>query len=208
MSSDATAPDAALDRADPGRALRGLRRALDQAATSDRDSAPREASDPPLAGLPLVRRLTALLLAQRCGWADIVTDDPVLAKICGRFGSAFPAEQEAAYIHALRHLRRRRSSWQSVLRVPAVFGAAVPGMAAAAAASTTPSRAPPEDTWLATVEGLLARAIWHDESERLRLARLAARASADDALDDVDAEWVRDLWWDAEVRAPSAAVSS
>jgi hypothetical protein len=199
------------------RELRELIQALDQAAALDRVIDERTATDPPLAGLPLALRLTALLLSQRRDWADMIADDAMLAKLCGRLGSAFAAEQEASYVHALRHLRRRRTRWGAVLRCPADFGEGVghaargpdvaPG-APAAARTPGPSRhAPPEKDWLTTIERLIALQAWRDESELLLLRSLAAQGAPDAALNAADVVWLRDLWWDTELRAPLAPVT-
>lgn len=196
-------------RVEARRELQVLVRYLDAVAAADRAACQSgEDGGRRLAGLGPALRITALLLHHRCGWADMLTDEPALAKLCGRLGSEFRAEQEAAYVHALRHLARHGQRWSALMRVPAALCGvlqtppeAFPEPRAATRTDTPvqPSHPPPEGDWAMTIDWLIIQRAWRGERERARLHALAAQTIVGGTPDDADAVWLRELWWQAEL---------
>ena len=70
------------------------------------------------AGMAAARGLNDLLIRHALVWDDVVAPGSRLAKLCGRLGSDYEAEREAAYDHALRLLLRRRATWSDLVRLP------------------------------------------------------------------------------------------
>jgi hypothetical protein len=206
----------AADRPLPARhEFESLVRRLDAAASADiaacaRAAAAQTAAAPAeaewaLAGLPAALRVTALLLHHGCGWADALIGEPALAKRCGRLGSEFHAERQAAYIHALRHLAQRRRSWSAVMRAPPELCRERAGAPAHAAARSDPSPAPPERDWATTIAWLAAQRIWLDASQCAALEHLQSRVACGSAPDPAEAAWLREMWWRIELRASPPA---
>jgi hypothetical protein len=182
------------------------------------------------AGIAAATSLNDLLIRHRLGWDDVVVPGSRLAKLCGRLGSAYAAEQEAAYDHAVRLILQRRTTWSELVRLPdrlkglpsaldrAVArrgGAAgaqprrdAPAPAArpdAPSASHSFATSPPEADWITTVQRLKEHAAWRSEAEYARLDTLECRLFAGHAMGAEDAIWLRDLWWYAELHSPVAA---
>ena len=150
------------------------------------------------AGLLAAIGLNELLIAQGRCWHEIVgASDGRLAKLCGRLGSSYQAEREAAYDHSVRLLQRRNRRWSDLVRLP-------PELAAACVRVTLPvSLLPPDQDWPATVAGLLVRAAWRSPPEHDLLQRLQLRFEAGGAVGAEEARQVRDMWWSAELDAGS-----
>jgi len=70
------------------------------------------------AGITAATRLNDLLILHRLGWDDVVAPGSRLAKLCGRLGSAYAAEREAAYDHAVRLILHRGTTWSELVRLP------------------------------------------------------------------------------------------
>jgi hypothetical protein len=62
-----------------------------------------------------------------------------------------------------------------------------------------PCHPPPEGDWVTTIDWLITQRAWRSERERGLLQVLAARAGTGATLDDADAVWLRELWWQAEL---------
>lgn len=224
-------PDPAEAAQDPlaCRELQALVRQLDAAAAGDcatlqigGDGQDGPAPDRPLNGLAAALRVTAWLLRHRCGWADVLIEEPALAKLCGRLGSAFDAEQEAAYVHALRYLVRHRRSWSTLIRMPAALGGVPgqrllqdvatprgqPGAAPWAEIPVQPCHPPPEGDWATTVAWLIEHRAWRVAGERTLLDGLAAQLAAGEEINDADAVWLRELWWQAELLAAGSSAAA
>ncbi len=179
------------------------------------DAALAGGSDPErhAAGLAAAIRLSDLLGRHRLVWNDVMTPDSRLAKLCGRLGSAYPGEQAAAYDHATRLIRERRSSWSEMVCLPkALRDAAAPAPGEHAQelptrpqdAGTPPSGLPaglsaPDGDWPTTLARLLARAAWRTEAEKQLLQRMQRRLDQGLPIAEDDALQVRDIWWDAEL---------
>jgi hypothetical protein len=185
------------------------------------DHAGREGLSPAEAaheGLPPARAIDALLRHNRLTWHDLLPRHPTLAKICGRFGSDFPGEREAAWRHAVRELIRRHDSWPTAIVLPATLAPPPPrdDDAPMPVPATPPvfyeprkrREAPaPEGDWLTTIRGLLQRGGWRTEAERDLLHDLERMALAGDPLADAHRALVRDIWWLAELADPGWAGS-
>ncbi len=99
----------------PAAMLAALDAALDAAASAPgRDKDARRA-----AGIAAATGLNDLLIRHELTWDDVVPPGSRLAKLCGRLGSEYPAEREAAYDHARRLLLGRRATWSDLVRLPA-----------------------------------------------------------------------------------------
>jgi hypothetical protein len=208
------------DTPDPAEAglaqFRSLIAQLDAAAQTDLAASQRAGTDADgagggLAGLAAALRLTALLQRHGCGWADALAGEPSLAKRCGRLGSAFGAERQAAYVHALRYLARRRRVWSAVVQVPSALRRE-PGAAAVRPVPPTDARprpgaradrtpAPPEGDWASTIAWLAAQRVWLDASQCAAVEYLASRIAEGAAPDRAEAAWLREMWWRVELRA-------
>ena len=188
----------------------GLLRALESAADKDRASYIQGDPNRRLSGMSAALRLNALLRERGCGWGDVVGRDAVLAKLCGRLGSDFAGEQEAAYVLAMRRIDRLGLRWSEIATLPTALLAARP-VAAEAAEAPPPGdhhdyvHQPPDGDWPTTIAGLLLHVAWRDDDERLRLDALAAQVDAGGSVTDADAVWLRELWWQAELLVPLQA---
>lgn len=69
-------------------------------------------------GLVAATELNRLLVAHRLTWDDVAGAGTRLAKLLGRLGSEYPAEQEAGYDHAVRVILGRHSRWSLLIRLP------------------------------------------------------------------------------------------
>lgn len=111
------------------------------------------------AGLAAAGRLHDLLARHRFGWGDLLPDDSRLAKLCGRLGSDYPAEREAAYDHAVRLILRRRTSWSALARLPEPLRQPPVGPPAGPSAGP-PKQVAPQPAWLAAAGRLRRRVSW------------------------------------------------
>lgn len=153
------------------------------------------------AGLAAAAGLHDLLARHRLGWGDVLPPGSRLAKLCGRFGSDYPAEREAAYDHAVRLILRRRATWSALARLPEALQrlAAEPAGPNPGAASLPQAPPPPEQNWLATVQRLKACATWWTAAESALLEALDRRLVGGRSIGAADAKWLRDLWWEVEL---------
>jgi hypothetical protein len=169
-------------------------------------------------GLPPARAIDALLRHNRLTWHDLLPHHPTLAKICGRFGSDYPGEWEAAWRHAVRELHRRHDSWPTAVVLPAMLAPPRPGDddAPPPAPATPPvfyeprkrREAPaPDGDWLTTIRGLLQRAAWRTGGERDLLHDMERVALGGGDLAAAHRAVVRDIWWHAELADPGWAGS-
>ena len=149
------------------------------------------------AGLSAAIGLNELLIEWGLGWQDVVIPaGGRLALLCGRLGSAYEAEQEAAYLHAVRLIRRLGGPWSRLVHLPE-------GVAGAPAAiALQASVLPPEEDWPSTVASLLSRNAWRSEAEHGLLEALGPRLAAGKAPTAEEARRLRDMWWSAELNAP------
>lgn len=159
-----------------------------------RDAAPADA-------LAHAEAFDAALRACGLSWQEVLPRLPTLAKMCGRLGSAYPAERAAAYGHALRELARHRHTWSSAVRLPGEPRGATG--AVAPAAPRAPS--PPDADWITTIRDLLRRAAWRGAAERDLLHELERQAMQGRDPARAHALLVRDIWWQAELAAADAA---
>ena len=167
-------------------------------------------------GLPPARAIDALLRHNRLTWHDLLPHHPTLAKICGRLGSDYPGEREAAWRHAVRELHRRNESWPTAAVLPATLARPRPGDDDAPMPATPPvfyeprprREAPaPDGDWLTTIRGLLERGAWRTEAERDLLHDLECMALDDGQIAAAHRAVVRDIWWVAELADPAWAGS-
>jgi len=168
-------------------------------------------------GLPPARAIDALLRHNRLTWHDLLPRHPTLAKICGRFGSDFPAEREAAWRHAVRELGRRQDSWPTAAVLPAMLAPPRPDDDDTPPPPVAPPvfyeprtrrEAPaPDGDWLTTIRGLLQRAAWRTGGERDLLHDLERIALGGGPLAAAHRAIVRDIWWQAELADPAWAGS-
>jgi hypothetical protein len=175
---------------------RTLLAALD-AALADHVADP--ADDAPHArGFAAATGLNDLLIRHRLGWDDVVTPGSRLAKLCGRLGSEYRPEQQAAYHHAVRLIMACGASWTELVRLPESVQRAAPEPVVATASVFSP----PEEDWMHTVRGLKARAAWRSDGEHARLDALERELQAGHEVEPQDAVWLRDVWWHAELNNP------
>jgi hypothetical protein len=151
------------------------------------------------AGLAAATRLNALLAQHHLGWHDVVAPGTRLAKLCGRLGSEYPAEREAAYRHAVRLILRSQTSWSALVGLPEALSSPP---AAIAPPPPAPDETPPEESWIAIVRRLNRRAAWRTATEQTFLASLEDGLASGQDIGAVEAGWVRDIWWDAELNDP------
>ena len=149
-----------------------------------------------LAGFAAAIGLNELLIAHGCIWDEVMdAPDSRLAKICGRLGSRDEAERKTAYDHSVRLLQRQNMRWSDLVRLP-------PALAEARVPVALPASVlPPEQDWLTTVAGLLARAAWRSSPEHNLLLAAAARVAEGRAIGDEEARQLRDMWWAAELNS-------
>ena len=169
-------------------------------------------------GVAVAVAFDALLRHSRLSWPEVLPGHPMLAKICGHLGSAYPAEQEAAYLHAIRELGRKRLTWPAAVRLPQAWPASLPfsqppPFRPSVPKSTTPmvppvqaagarsAPQPPDGDWVTTISGLLQRRAWRSPLERDLLSDLERQALLGRDIGATHAMIVRDIWWYAELAA-------
>lgn len=184
------------------------------------------------AGIVAAAALNELLIQNRLGWNDAVAPGSRLAKLCGRLGSDYEAEREAAYDHAVRLILRRRATWSDLVRLPDALKRcpvetnrlARNGSREADAALETASPrfteaappvpdcpaniSPPEENWGTTIQRLYERVAWRSETEHARLDALQISLANGHALTKEDACWLREIWWYAELCDPGPGRNS
>ncbi len=156
------------------------------------------------AGLAAAVLLDALLAQHHLSWDSVVAPGTRLAKLCGRLGSSYAAERASAYGHAVRLILRCQTRWSALVVLPDALLSPPPGPAA-------PQPGPDgvtacEDNWIVIVRRLNARAAWRSATERTFLESLEQGLALGQAIGAVEARWVRDICWDAELNDPDAMV--
>ena len=158
-------------------------------------------------GLAAAVGLNQLLVMHGIGWDAVVAPDSLLVKLCGRLGSAFEAEREAAYAHALRFILRHRTTWSDLVRLPNGSPGRPPPVKPVAAPNVSrPSVPPLEEDWNLTVERLEARCTWRSDAERALLETLEIELASGEALSLAAARWLRDIWWWADLNTPNSGL--
>lgn len=151
------------------------------------------------AGLAAAAGLHDLLARCRLGWDDLLPPDGRLAKLCGRFGSDYPAEREAAYDHAVRFIVRGGATWSALIRLPEALRRPAAAPANPIPFASVPAPPPPEADWLTTVRRLKARAAWWTTTQSAFLDAAERNLADGGAVGAADAKWLRDLWWEVEL---------
>ena len=161
-------------------------------------------------GVGIAVAFDGLLRHSRLSWSEVLPRHPMLAKICGHLGSAYPAEQEAAYLHAIRELGRKQLTWLAAVRLPQAWPAPPP-FSPSAPKNTTPvappvqaagarlAPHPPDGDWVTTLRGLLQRHAWRSPRERDLLSDLERQALLGRDIGATHAMIVREIWWYAEL---------
>jgi hypothetical protein len=173
------------------------------------ENAPRDGLPPAVAtakGLPLAVEIDALLRRSGLSWQELLPRHPTLAKICGRFGSAYPAEHHAAYLHAIRELGRRQESWWTAARLPEVL-VLLPEVDAMSESSPIIEARPPDGDWITTIRGLLLRSAWRSPAERDLLHDLERQVLQGAGISIAHGVVLRDIWWESEVAGTCDAAS-
>jgi len=171
-------------------------------------------------GLAAAAALGDLLAFHRSSWAEVAVGPPRLARFCGRFGSTFPAEREAAYDYSVRLLARAGLTWSSAFRLPPPMSAsgasrppqdapatAVPAFAAVRGGRPGQSPVPhvpsaPDGSWAATLQGLLDGRALQSAEDRSFLVALLVAVAAGHQVGLQEARTVRNIWWAAEIDPP------
>lgn len=157
-----------------------------------------------LTGLAAAVVLSDVLRHHRLGWLDVMRSELRLAKLCGRLGSDFPGEREAAYVHAVRFIVAHHTSWSATIRFPATLHSE-PRRPSTLAESSLPRFSAPEGDWPTTVRTLRARSVWLSPGERQLLDAVESRFLTGGALNRGEAIRLRNMWWKTELNDPSDA---
>ena len=182
--------------------LARLCRALHDAGASD---APADVPAPAgfgLTGLAHACALGGFLADQRLVWSDILPGHPLLARICGMLASEHAGEREAAYRHALGHLRRARTTWVDAVAVPVHL---LHRSVESAWWRDPPPTAPAPQAalwsmheWVSALDWLVAAEAWRSPQERVLLHDLQRLLRSGGEMPAAEAALVRDILWFAE----------